>query len=85
VHERCLGLVSLVCPAAFHAERVRAAFVRCLASLLYTYRRHLGRPNKNQKANGYLYAFDMEGFIKSLPYDQQEYAQMMKETQGEQD
>jgi hypothetical protein len=73
---------SLVCPEAFHAERVRAAFVRCLASLLYTYRKHLGRPSKNQKANGQLYAFDMDGFIRGLPYDQQEYVTMMRDTQG---
>ncbi|KAK1754305.1 DENN domain-containing protein 5B [Echria macrotheca] len=81
-HNRCLGFVSLVCPQAFHAERVRAAFVRCLASLLYTYRKHLGRPTRDQKANGQLYAFDMDGFIKSLPYDQQEYAMMMRDTQA---
>ncbi|QPH05985.1 hypothetical protein C2857_004142 [Epichloe festucae Fl1] len=81
-HGRCLGQVSIVCPEAFHADRVRAAFVRCLASLLYTYRKHLGRPNKQQKSNGQLYAFDMEGFIKSLPYDQQDYATMMRDTQA---
>lgn len=81
-HNRCLGFVSLVCPAAFHPERVRAAFVRCLASLLYTYRKHLGRPSRDQKANGQQYAFDMDGFIRSLPYEQQEYANMMRETQG---
>ncbi|KAG6098725.1 hypothetical protein E4U30_007605 [Claviceps sp. LM220 group G6] len=81
-HGRCLGQVSLVCPEAFHPDRIRAAFVRCLASLLYTYRKHLGRPNKQQKSNGQLYAFDMDSFIKSLPYDQQEYATMMRDTQA---
>ncbi|CAI6098436.1 hypothetical protein V2G26_001042 [Clonostachys chloroleuca] len=81
-HGRCLGFVSVVCPEAFHADRVRAAFVRCQASLLYTYRKYLGRPNKQQKSNGQLYAFDMAGFIKSLPYDQQEYTTMLRETQG---
>ncbi|KAK3321159.1 AEX-3 domain-containing protein [Cercophora scortea] len=81
-HNRCLGFVSLVCPEAFHADRVRAAFVRCLASLLYTYRKNMGRPNREQKGNGQHYAFDMAGFIKSLPYDQQEYATMMRDTQG---
>ena len=80
-HGRCLGFVSLVCPEAFHADRVRAAFVRCLASLLYTYRKYLGRPNRQQKSNSQLFAFDMDGFIKSLPYDQHEYATMMRETQ----
>ncbi|KAI1388327.1 DENN-domain-containing protein [Hypoxylon trugodes] len=81
VHGRCLGSVCLVCPVAFNADKVRAAFVRCLASLLYTYRKHLGRPTRDQKKNGQLYGFDMNGFIRSLPYDQQEYATMMKETQ----
>lgn len=82
-HNRCLGFVCLVCPVAFHPDRVRAAFVRCLASLLFTYRKYLGRPTKLQKENGQLYAFDMNGFIKSLPYDQQGYATMMRDTQGE--
>lgn len=81
-HNRCLGFVSVVCPEAFHADRVRAAFVRCQASLFYTYRKHLGRPSKQQKSNGQIYAFDMAGFIKSLPHDQQEYATMLRETQG---
>lgn len=81
-HNRCLGFVCLVCPVAFHADRVRAAFVRSLASLLFTYRKYLGRPNKQQKENGQLFAFEMNGFIKSLPYDQQEYAVMMRDTQG---
>ncbi|KAM0348429.1 hypothetical protein ACHAPU_004402 [Fusarium lateritium] len=80
-HGRCLGHASLVCPEAFHADRVRAAFVRCLASLLYTHRKYLGRPSKQQKSNGQLYAFDMDGFIKSLPHDQHDYATMMRETQ----
>ncbi|KAK0612871.1 AEX-3 domain-containing protein [Bombardia bombarda] len=81
-HNRCLGFVSLVCPEAFHADRVRASFVRCLASLLYTYRKYLGRPNREQRGNGQLYVFDMDGFVRSLPYEQQEYAGMMRETQG---
>ncbi|KAH7157104.1 AEX-3 domain-containing protein [Dactylonectria macrodidyma] len=81
-HGRCLGFVSLVCDDAFHADRVRAAFVRCLASLLYTYRKYMGRPSKQQKSNGQLYAFDMDGFMKSLPYEQHDYAAMMRETQG---
>lgn len=80
-HGRCLGFVSLVCPQAFHEDRIRVAFVRCLASLIYTYRKYLGRPNRDQKKNGQLYAFDMDGFVKSLPYEQQEYAMMMRETQ----
>jgi len=80
-HNRCLGVVSIVCPEAFHAERVRAAFVRCQASLLYTYRKHLGRPTKEQRANGQVYAFDTEAFIRGSPHDQQDYATMMRDTQ----
>lgn len=81
-HSRCLGFVSIVCPEAFHGDRVRSAFVRCQASILYTYRKHMGRPSKQQKGSGQLFAFDMDGFIKNLPYDQQEYATMLRETQG---
>lgn len=81
-HGRCLGQVSLVCPSAFHADRVRAAFVRCFASLFYTYRKYLNRPTKDQKASGQIYSFDMNGFLKSLPHEQQEYTAMLKQTQG---
>jgi hypothetical protein len=81
-HGRCLGQVSLVCPAAFHADRVRAAFVRCFASLFYTYRKYLGRPTREQKSGGQLYGFDMDGFLKSLPHEQNEYIVMLKQTQG---
>ncbi|EPE36856.1 Cysteine-rich [Glarea lozoyensis ATCC 20868] len=81
-HGRCIGQISLVCPAAFHPDRVRAAFVRCFSSLFYTYRKYLGRPTKEQKSNGQLYGFDMNGFIRSLPGEQQEYLTMLKQTQA---
>jgi hypothetical protein len=81
-HGRCLGQVSLVCPAAFHADRVRSAFVRCFASLFYTYRKYLGRPTREQKSSGQLYGFNMDGFLKSLPHEQHEYILMLKQTQG---
>ncbi|CAG8982430.1 hypothetical protein HYALB_00007109 [Hymenoscyphus albidus] len=81
-HGRCVGQISLVCPSAFHADRVRAAFVRCFSSLFYTYRRFLGRPNRDQKNSGQIYGFDMAGFIRSLPGDQQEYINMLKQTQA---
>ena len=61
---RSLGAVCLVCPVAFHTERVRAAFVRCLASLLFTYRKHLGRPSKAQRDKGQLTALE-HGWIPS--------------------
>ncbi|KAI1841977.1 hypothetical protein JX266_011837 [Neoarthrinium moseri] len=81
-HGRCLGCVCLLCPASFSGEKVRASFVRFFASMLYTYRKYMGRPTKNQKSNGQMYAFDMNGFIKSLPYDQQEYATLLRDTQA---
>lgn len=81
-HNRCLGLASLVCPAAFNAEKVRASFVRCFASMFYTYRKHLMRPSKDQKAAGQVYSFDMNAFVKSLPYDQQEYISLLRNTQA---
>ncbi|RFU36098.1 hypothetical protein B7463_g169, partial [Scytalidium lignicola] len=81
-HGRCLGQVSLVCPSAFHPDRIRAAFVRCFATLLYTYRKFLHRPSKDQQKQGQLYGFDMDGFIKSLPGDQNGYMEMLKQTQG---
>ncbi|KAE8453128.1 hypothetical protein EG329_012315 [Mollisiaceae sp. DMI_Dod_QoI] len=81
-HGRCLDHCALVCPAAFHTDRVRAAFVRCFASLFYTYRKHLMRPTKEQKNNGQIYGFDMDGFVKSLPHEQQEHAYMLKQTQA---
>jgi hypothetical protein len=81
-HGRCVGQISLVCPSAFHPDRVRAAFVRCFSSLFYTYRKYLGRPTKEQKSNGQLFGFDMNGFIRSLPGEQQEYLTMLKQTQG---
>lgn len=81
-HGRCLGQVSLVCPAAFHADRVRAAFVRFFANIFYTYRKYLSRPTKEQKSSGQIYGFDMSEYLKSLPHEQQEYLAMLKQTQG---
>ncbi|KAH8821222.1 AEX-3 domain-containing protein [Xylogone sp. PMI_703] len=81
-HGRCLGQVSLVCPAAFHPDRIRAAFVRSFATLLYTYRKFLGRPSKEQTKQGQLYGFDMDGFIKSLPGEQHDYMEMLRQTQA---
>ena len=71
-----------MCPSAFRPEQVRAAFVRCFASLLYTYRRFLRPAKGEQKANGMLYKFDMEGFQKSLPHDTADYLAAMQDTQA---
>ncbi|KAL1639766.1 hypothetical protein SLS58_007664 [Diplodia intermedia] len=63
-------------------NQVRAAFVRCFASLLYTYRRFLGAPSSDQKKSGLLYSFNMDGFLKSMPSENQEYFAMLRETQA---
>lgn len=81
-HGRCLGHLSLVCPAAFHADRVRAAFVRCFASLFYTYRKFLKAPTKEQAKAKQFYNFDMNGFLRSMPADHSEYIAMLRQTQG---
>lgn len=81
-HPRCLNQICLVCPSAFQADQVRAAFVRCFASLLYTYRRFLGAPNSGQKKSGMLYSFNMDGFLRSMPSENQEYFAMLRETQA---
>ncbi|RKF73054.1 putative ddenn domain-containing protein [Golovinomyces cichoracearum] len=82
-HGRCLDTVSLVCPSAFHTDRIRAAFVRCFASLFFTYRKFLMKPGKVcENDRKLLYKFDMEGFSRSLPSDQQSYVDMLRQTQG---
>ncbi|KAI9680578.1 MAG: hypothetical protein M1817_004018 [Caeruleum heppii] len=82
-HRRCAEGVSLVCPAAFHPDQVLAAFVRCFASLFYTYRKYLVPAAGDQKKAGKLYSFNMDGFLKSMPRENTEYMQMMRQTQGQ--
>lgn len=81
-HAKCLAQICLVCPTAFHPDLIRAAFVRCFASLFYTYRRFLGAPSSDQKKSGMIYKFNMEGFLRSMPNDNSEYFTMLQDTQG---
>jgi hypothetical protein len=81
-HARCAEEICLVCPAAFRPDQIRAAFVRCFASLLYTYRRYLGPPNAQQKKSGLLYSFNMDSFLRSVPTEQIPYMTMLQQTQG---
>ncbi|KAK7568620.1 AEX-3 domain-containing protein [Phyllosticta citricarpa] len=81
-HAKCLGQICLVCPSAFHPDLIRAAFVRCFASLFYTYRRFLGPASSDQKKSGMKYKFNMEGFLRSMPNDHQEYFTMLQDTQA---
>ena len=82
VHYRCLGGVTLVCPVAFRPDQVRAAFVRCFASLFYTYRRFLHPASGERRKGGLIYHFHMDQFLKSVPHGDSEYMHMLRETQA---
>lgn len=81
-HARCSQQICLVCPAAFHPEQIRAAFVRCLASLFYTYRKFLQPATGDQKKAGMLFHFNMDGFLRSLPHETAGYMSVLQQTQG---
>lgn len=81
VHGRCASMICIVCPAAFHPEQVRAAFVRCFASLLYTYKKFLLPASKEQKKAGMTYHFNVEAFLRSLPAEHAEYMAHLQHTQ----
>ena len=82
-HGRCAQQIGLVCPAAFYPDQIRAAFVRCFASLLYTYRKFLSPTTGESKKSGLLFKFNQEAFKRSLPHENAEYVAMLHETQGE--
>lgn len=81
VHSRCVPAVCLVCPNAFRADQVRAAFVRCFASIFYTYRRYLHPASGESKKSGLIYRFNMDAFLKSVPHGDSEYMNMLRGTQ----
>ncbi|KAK3070412.1 hypothetical protein LTR53_010509 [Teratosphaeriaceae sp. CCFEE 6253] len=82
VHFRCLGAVTLVCPIAFRSDQVRAAFVRCFASLFYTYRRFLHPASGERRKAGMIYHFNMDQFLRSVPHGDSEYMHMLRQTQA---
>ncbi|KAK5063120.1 hypothetical protein LTR84_005196 [Exophiala bonariae] len=82
VHDRCAHQITIVCSAAFHPDQVRAAFVRCLASLFYTYRRFLQPAVSHRRKTGSVYTFDVDAYLHSLPPDHAEYIQMLQQTQA---
>lgn len=82
VHDRCAHEIAIVCPAAFHADQIRAAFVRCFASLFYTYKKYMGVASGEEKRSGRQYAFQADGFLKSLPSEHAQYMNFLKDTQG---
>ncbi|KAL8874260.1 MAG: hypothetical protein Q9174_000380 [Haloplaca sp. 1 TL-2023] len=81
-HARCAQQICLVCSAAFHPEQVRAAFVRCFASLFYTYRKFLQPAAGDQKKAGMLFHFNMNGFLRSLPHETADYMGVLQQTQA---
>lgn len=82
VHGQCAPQICIVCPAAFHPEQVRAAFVRCFASLFYTYKKYLVPASGDKKKSGLTYSFNMEAFLKSLPHEHADYMAVLQQTQG---
>ncbi|KAJ5133994.1 hypothetical protein N7526_005359 [Penicillium atrosanguineum] len=82
VHNRCASQVCLVCDAAFHPDQIRAAFVRCFASLFYTYKKYLVPASSEKRKAGMYYVFNMEAFMKSLPSEHAEYIAVLQQTQG---
>jgi DENN (AEX-3) domain/uDENN domain/C1 domain len=82
-HARCGYHLYIVCPGAFYPEQIRAAFVRCFASLFYTYRKFMLSPTPEQKKNGMFYRFDLNSFLRSMPRENADYIAVLQQTQGE--
>jgi dDENN domain len=86
VHQRCLDAVTLPClsPANFSADRIRAAFLRCFASLLYNYRKFLEPIPVGQRkpSDGRLFNFKLSAFVRSASRDIIPYLEMLAETQA---
>ncbi|KAJ8105836.1 hypothetical protein OPT61_g9940 [Boeremia exigua] len=82
VHARCAPSICIVCPTAFRPDQVRASFVRCFASLLYTYRRYLVPATGERKKSGMHYQFQMEEFMKNQPAENVQYLTTLQQTQA---
>lgn len=61
---------------------MRAAFVRCFASLFYTYRRFLHPASGDRRKAGMAYHFNMDSFLKSVPHGDSDYMNMLRQTQA---
>lgn len=81
-HAGCTDDIVLPCPAAFRPGLVRAAFVRCFASLFYTYRRFLQPATGERQRSGLHYSFAMDAFIKSVPGENTEFLRKLQQTQA---
>src|SRR5436190_13933461 len=67
-------------PANFSADRIRAAFLRCFASLLQNYRKYL-EPIQ-PPSDGQLFNFKFSAFLRSGSRDVIPYLEMLTETQA---
>ena len=86
VHHRCSDSVVLPCMSAanFSPDRIRAAFLRCFATLLYNYRKHMS-PALRAQANGSggkLFEFNLQAFLRSSSRETSQYLEMLSETQA---
>jgi dDENN domain len=87
VHQSCLDSVVLLCPSPvnFSPDRIRAAFLRTLTTLLVGYRKFLEPVSRNTArppSEGKLYNFKLLGWLKSAPRDSVPYLEMLSETQA---
>lgn len=98
VHSTCTKSVVTPCtPAAFHPHRVRAAFVRAMATLLFNYRKYLVPTNtikSHSKPTNSLhpsfadtdeeqfYQFNQKEFLSRLPKDHAPYIRFLCSTQS---
>lgn len=88
VHHRCLDSVTLPClsPTNFSPDRIRAAFLRCMTTLLIHYRKFLEPISRAQRTSpstaGQLYNFKLSAFVRSAPRDSVAYMEMLAETQA---
>jgi dDENN domain len=87
VHHHCLDAITLPCLSAanFSADRIRAAFLRCFASLLFNYRKHLEPlppQTQNSGSEAQIFNFKLAGFLRAASRDSAAYLEMLSETQA---
>lgn len=82
VHGRCAEQITIVCSSAFYPDQIRAAFVRCFASLLYGYRKYLLPATGTQRKQGQIFMLDMDGLIKSQMGENFAYMDLLRNTQA---
>jgi hypothetical protein len=87
VHHRCLDAVTLPClsPANFSPDRIRAAFLRCFASMLYNYRKYMEpiAPNDRRPHDvGKHSNFKASAFTRAAPRDSVHFLDCLLDTQA---